>query len=212
MKNGTAFFQNLEQLNISDLSSITSIISLIIGLIPTQCDRTAPGGNDVTTFVPFLGSTTCDITDSNPLGNLGSCGSFSSGTGGAGGGVAAAANAVSAIVQQADAYLTTVNTHLSGYNESQFGTPGRQALLYNILAVLLFGVLRVTIKHLMLGRRRNKQRRMELLLQQVRHQIHKTQSLVILSHLLVLRKLTHKKISYSRILVNFSIMLTAVIN
>lgn len=127
MKNGTAFFQNLEQLNISDLSSITSIISLIIGLIPTQCDRTAPGGNDVTTFIPFLGSTTCDIADANPLGNLGSCGSFSSGSGGAGAGVAAAANAISAIVEQADAYLTTVNTHLSGYNESQFGTPGRQA-------------------------------------------------------------------------------------
>jgi len=129
MKNGTAFFQNLEQLSISDLTSITSLLSLIIGLIPTQCDRKAPGGDTVTTFVPFMGSTTCDVLDSSPIGSLGSCGSFSSSGGGAAGGIASAANAVTAIIQEADAYLTTVNTSISGYNESQFGTPGRQATI-----------------------------------------------------------------------------------
>jgi Gp5 N-terminal OB domain len=129
MKKGTAFFQNLEKLNIQDISSITSIISLIIGLIPTQCNRTAPGGDTVTTFIPFLGSTECDVIDANPLGNIaGSCGSFSSSTGGgAAAGVQQAANAVQAILTQADAYLTTVENHLDGSCSTYAGTPGRRA-------------------------------------------------------------------------------------
>lgn len=129
LRQGTAFFQNLEQLTITDLSSITSIISLILGLIPTQCDRSAPGGDTLTNFVPFLGSTTCSVGSSNPLGNLGNCGSFSSSTGGAAGGVASAANAVERILRQADAYLTTAETQLSGYNMTHGGTPGRKATI-----------------------------------------------------------------------------------
>jgi hypothetical protein len=129
LRQGTAFFQNLEQITITDLTSITSIISLILGLIPTQCDRNAPGGDTLTNFVPFLGSTTCSVGSSNPLGNLGNCGSFSSSTGGAAGGVASAANAVERILRQADAYLTTAETQLSGYNMTHGGTPGRKATI-----------------------------------------------------------------------------------
>lgn len=131
MKKGTAFFQNLEKINITDLGSITSIISLLIGLIPTQCDRTAPGGDTITSFVPFLGSTACDVTNANPLGNIvGGCGSFSSPTsGGAAAGVATAANAVEAVLRQADAYLTTVENGLDGSSTIHAGTPGRRATI-----------------------------------------------------------------------------------
>jgi hypothetical protein len=130
MSKGTAFFQNLEQISITDLSSITSIISLILGLIPTQCGRTAPGGDTLTSFVPFLGSTTCPISSAgSPLGNLGSCGSFSSSTGGAGAGVSTAANHIQNILQQADPFLTAVTTSLDGSSTVHAGTPGRQATI-----------------------------------------------------------------------------------
>ena len=131
MKKGTAFFQNLEKLNIQDITSITSLLSLIIGLIPTQCDRTAPGGNNVTTFIPFLGSTDCPVGTDSPLGNIaGSCGSFNSASsGGAAAGVQSAANAVQAILTQADAYLTTVNNGMDGSSTVNAGTPGRRATI-----------------------------------------------------------------------------------
>ena len=133
MSKGTAFFQNLEQISITDLSSITSIISLILGLIPTQCSRKAPGGDTLTSFVPFLGSTTCPISSAgSPLGNLGNCGSFSSSTGGAGSGVTTAANHISSILQQADPFLTTVTTALDGSSTVNAGTPGRQATIQKL--------------------------------------------------------------------------------
>ena len=118
-KKGTSFFQNLEKISITDLTSITSIISLIIGLLPTQCDRTAPGGDTNTTFIPFLGTTDCDFGDdnSNPLGTGSSCGS----------GLNVATNVVNAIYNEADPYLTAITNFSNGAYTAQFNTPGRNA-------------------------------------------------------------------------------------
>lgn len=129
MKTGTAFFQNLEKINIQDLSSITSIISLLLGLIPTMCDRTAPGGDVITSFVPFLGSTDCNIADSNPLGSIAAgCGQAVT-TSTTVAAVKSSVNAVQAILEDANEYLTTSSTQLSGYNMIHGGTPGRQSTI-----------------------------------------------------------------------------------
>lgn len=116
IKKGTAFFENLEKINIKDISSITSVISLIIGLIPTQCDRTAPGGSDTKSFVPFLGVTDCGF-DGSPLGSYGKdCGQNS---------VAGNANnVISNIIKNADPYLTAVTNWANGSYVAQYSTPG----------------------------------------------------------------------------------------
>jgi hypothetical protein len=123
-KKGTSFFENLEKLSISDFSSITAILSLLIGLLPTQCNRTAPGGDVNTGFIPFLGSTDCNFTGGSPLGNDGSgrCGSGS-------GGLNKATNIMTAIINEADPYLTAFSNAMNGSYSAQFSTPGREATL-----------------------------------------------------------------------------------
>jgi len=126
-KSGTSFFQNLEKLSITDISSISSIISLIIGLLPTQCDRTAPGGTVQTAFVPFLGSTECSF-DESPLGK-------DSGGAGCGGGIESlnqATNIVNAMLNEADPYLTAVTNFMNGAYSAQFSTPGREGSIYRL--------------------------------------------------------------------------------
>ena len=125
LKQGTAFFENLEDLSISDLSSITSIISLIIGLLPTQCDRTAPGGDELLGFIPFLGQTSCDFSGGSPLGGNAGCGSSSGGFSG----LNQATNVLNSIVNEADPYLTAVTNYNNGAYEAQFSTPGRRATI-----------------------------------------------------------------------------------
>lgn len=124
-KKGTSFFQNLEKLSITDIGSITSIISLIIGLLPTQCDRSAPGGDTNTVFVPFLGSTECNF-DESPLGS-------STGGGSCGGGIESlnqASNVMNSIINEADPYLTAIENFNNGAYSAQFSTPGREGSLY----------------------------------------------------------------------------------
>lgn len=123
-KKGTALFENLEKLSITDLTSITSIISLIIGLLPTQCNRSAPGGDTQTAFVPFLGSTDCSF-DESPLG---------SDTGGKGcsggiGGLNTATNVMNSIITEADPYLTAITNFNNGAYNAQFNTPGRESTI-----------------------------------------------------------------------------------
>lgn len=126
-KKGTSFFENLEKISISDLGSISSIISLIIGLLPTQCDRTAPGGDVQTAFVPFLGSTECSF-DESPLGK-------DTGGAGCGGGVAAlnqATNVVNSMLNEADPYLTAITNFMNGSYMAQFSTPGREGSIFRL--------------------------------------------------------------------------------
>lgn len=125
-KEGTAFFENLEKLSIQDLTSISQLIAMIIGLLPTQCDRTAPGGTVETAFVPFLGSTECDFgTDESPLGS-------DAGGGGCSGGIDAldqATNVINSILNEADPYLTAITNFNNGAYNAQFSTPGREATI-----------------------------------------------------------------------------------
>lgn len=126
-KKGTSFFENLEKISISDIGSISSIISLIIGLLPTQCDRTAPGGDVQTAFVPFLGSTECSF-DESPLGK-------DSGGGGCGGGISAlnqATNVVNSMLNEADPYLTAITNFMNGSYMAQFSTPGREGSIFRL--------------------------------------------------------------------------------
>ena len=123
-KKGTSFFENLEKLTITDFSSITAILSLLIGLLPTQCDRTAPGGDTNSGFIPFLGNTDCGLPGS-PLGSDGS------GRCGAGpGGLNKATNIMTAIINEADPYLTAIETAMNGAYTAQFNTPGREATIF----------------------------------------------------------------------------------
>lgn len=126
-KKGTSFFENLEKISITDLGSITSIISLLIGLLPTQCDRTAPGGDVQTAFVPFLGSTECPF-DQSPLGS-------DVGGSGCSGGVSSlnqATNVVNSILNEADPYLTQVTNFMNGSYAAQFNTPGRLSSMFRL--------------------------------------------------------------------------------
>lgn len=128
-KTGTSFFKSLEKISITNLSSITSLLSLIIGLLPTQCNRTAPGGDIQTAFIPFLGSTECDVgPSSNPLGrdNAG-CGA-----GASFGGLNQATNAVNAMLAEADPYLTAVTNYMNGSYLAQFSTPGREGTMFRL--------------------------------------------------------------------------------
>lgn len=112
---GTAFFENLEEISVQDLTSITSIISLILGMILTQCDRTVDGAADQWQFVPFLGATRCKQSNP-PNSSAGNCNT--------GGGLSAAANIVQSMTREADPYLTKVETFLSGSSIAEYGTPG----------------------------------------------------------------------------------------
>lgn len=123
-KKGTSFFQNLEKVSITDLTSITSIISLIIGLLPTQCDRTAPGGDTQTAFIPFLGSSDCDFSQGSPLGkDSAGCGASNTAAG-----LNQAVNVVNAILAEADPYMTAVTNYMNGSYVAQMSTPGREAM------------------------------------------------------------------------------------
>lgn len=122
-KQGTSFFENLEKFSISDLSSITSIISLIIGLLPTQCDRTAPGGGDLYGFIPFLGQSACDFGGESPLGGNSGCGTSSGGFAG----LNQATNVLNSIINEADPYLTAFTNYNNGAYTAQYSTPGRMA-------------------------------------------------------------------------------------
>ena len=128
-KTGTSFFKNLEKISITNLTSITSLLSLIIGLLPTQCDRTAPGGTVQTAFIPFLGSTECEVGPAkNPLGRDNSgCGAASSF-----GGLNQATNAVNAMLAEADPYLTAVTNYMNGSYLAQFNTPGREGSMFRL--------------------------------------------------------------------------------
>jgi hypothetical protein len=131
IKNGTAFFENLEKIDLNTINSITSIISLILGLLVTQCDRTIPV-DQLSNFVPFYGSTPCGQTGSG-LGGTGpgECGgkgkkrqrgSFPASFN-------AAANLVQSVVKAADPYKTTVKNFENGYYQAQMSTPGQLATM-----------------------------------------------------------------------------------
>ena len=139
---GTAFFENLEKLTISDFSSISAIISLIIGLIPTQCDRTSPGGDVQTAFTPFLGSSECSF-DQNPLGN-------SSGGGGCSGGVGALnqpTNVINSIINEADPYMTAITNFNNGSYSVQYNTPGREGTQFRLADGLLVTAVKSNTKN-----------------------------------------------------------------
>jgi len=125
-KTGTSFFQNLEKISITDISSITALISLIIGLLPTQCDRTAPGGDTQTAFIPFLGNSECDFSGKSALGKESAgCGASSSAKG-----LNQAVNVVNAILAEADPYMTAITNYMNGAYSAQMSTPGREASIY----------------------------------------------------------------------------------
>jgi hypothetical protein len=129
IKKGTGFFENLEKIDINTISSITSIISLILGLLVTQCDRTVPV-DKLSNFVPFFGSTSC--ASGTPAG-LGGTGPGECGSGGRVGGFSAslnaAANLVQSVVKTADPYKTTVKNFENGYAQAQLSTPGQLATI-----------------------------------------------------------------------------------
>lgn len=126
-KTGTSFFKSLEKISITNLSSITSLLALIIGLLPTLCDRTAPGGDIQTAFIPFLGSTECDV-GSSPLGRD----SAGCGAGSSFGGVNQATNSVNAMLAEADPYLTAITNYMNGSYMAQFSTPGREGSMFRL--------------------------------------------------------------------------------
>jgi hypothetical protein len=131
IKKGTAFFENLEKIDVNTISSITSIISLILGLLVTQCDRTVPV-DQLSNFVPFFGSTSCADTKSKGLGGTGpgECGGTGSGAGGRfAASLNAAANLVQSVVKAADPYKTTVKNFENGYVQAQLSTPGQLATI-----------------------------------------------------------------------------------
>jgi hypothetical protein len=123
IKKGTAFFENLEKLDLNSIQSITSIISLILGLLLTQCDRTVPVDN-LHVFVPFMGSTPCSVGTTGGSGP-GQCNSGGSGIAS----LNAAANLLQSVVKAADPFRTAVKTASSGYAEAQLGTPGKYATI-----------------------------------------------------------------------------------
>jgi hypothetical protein len=131
IKNGTAFFENLEKIDLNTITSITSIISLILGMLVTQCDRSVPVDN-LSNFVPFYGSTSCDESGGG-LGGTGpgECGgSGRSRTGGSfPASLNAAANLVQSVVKAADPYKTTVKNFENGYYQAQMSTPGQLATM-----------------------------------------------------------------------------------
>jgi hypothetical protein len=131
IKKGTAFFENLEKLDLNNISSITSIISLILGLLVTQCDRSVPV-DKLSNFVPFYGSTAC--SPSGP--GLGGTGPGECGGGGRSrtsgsfpASLNAAANLVQSVVKAADPYKTTVKNFENGYYQAQLSTPGQLATM-----------------------------------------------------------------------------------
>lgn len=130
IKKGTAFFENLEKIDLNTISSITSIISLILGLLVTQCDRTVPV-DQLSNFVPFFGSTACNSSSTNGLGGTGpgECGGGSRRTGGFAASLNAAANLVQSVVKAADPYKTTVKNFENGYTQAQLSTPGQLATI-----------------------------------------------------------------------------------
>jgi len=124
IKTGKTFFENLEKLDINNITSIASVISMILGLFLTQCDRQAPN-EGLNRFTPFRGTTSCDPPGSNPA-SPGPCGSGSAGAAAA---ASAAANILQQVVKHADAFRTAVYTSPSGYGQAQLGTPGRQGTI-----------------------------------------------------------------------------------
>ena len=129
IKKGTAFFENLEKIDVNTISSITSIISLILGLLVTQCDRTVPV-DKLSNFVPFFGSTACASATPAGMGGTGP-GTCASGTSprGFSASLNAAANLVQSVVKAADPYKTTVKNFENGYAQAQLNTPGQLATI-----------------------------------------------------------------------------------
>ena len=126
IEKGTAFFENLEEISVQDISSITSIISLILGMILTQCDRSVDGASDQWEFIPFLGATKCDQTNP-PLSSAGDCPD-----GDSTGGLSAAANIIQVMTRAADPFLTKVETALSGSSVAEYGTPGARGRIQRL--------------------------------------------------------------------------------